>query len=89
MAHHIIKKRRYKNVPGTIVQCQSGRYLAFYEHRTDIVANGDNEVQAKKILKKMYETVLKHEKKEEEKSGKSNPLHSFKTKQFSEKLLTS
>ena len=55
-----LKKERY-TVPGTLVKCKSGNYLAYYEHRTDIIANGENEKSAIKNLKKMYEVVKKHE----------------------------
>lgn len=82
MAH--AKKERFE-VPGTIVKCQSGRYLAFYEHRTDIVASGENEKDAKKNLKTMYNIVKKHEDAEQEK--KTTPLpKSYQTKPFKEKL---
>ncbi len=46
-----IIKKKGELVPGTIVKCDSGRFIAFYEHRTDIIANGENELDAKKILK--------------------------------------
>ncbi len=58
------KKEKF-NVPGTIVECQSGTFLAFYEHRTDIIANGESAIEAKKNLKKMFEVVREHEKMEE------------------------
>lgn len=44
-----VKKKKGELVPGTIVKCESGRFIAFYEHRTDIIANGENEVDAKRI----------------------------------------
>ena len=54
-----------KNVfPGVIVECKSGRFLAYYEHRDDIMASGENEPDAKKNLKKMYKAVMGYEKKE-------------------------
>ena len=78
------KKERYE-VPGTTVKCQSGRYLAYYEHRTDIIANGDNENEAKKNLKKMYKIIKKNEENESEKPSIQLPP-STKTKSFTEKL---
>lgn len=84
--HKGITKRRYKNIPGVIVECKSGRYLAWYEHRTDIIANGENEVDVKKNLKIMYDVVMKHEKEEQEEK-KPDPLPpSFKTRAFTEKV---
>ena len=87
MAGKGITKRRFKNVPGTFIECQSGRYVAFYETRPDIIASGDNEVEARKNLKKLYDMVLQHEKEEEE-ADKEDPelLKKFKTKKFVEKL---
>lgn len=81
------KTPRYKVMPGTIIECKSGRYLAFYEHRIDIVANGDNEREAKKMLKEMYKAVLEYEKNEEEITDARGLPKDFKTKGFTEKLL--
>ncbi len=78
------KKEKFE-VPGTIVKCQSGRFLAFYEHRTDIVASGENETDAKKNLKKMFGIVKKHEEAEQEKKTVVLPK-SYQTKEFKEKL---
>jgi predicted RNase H-like HicB family nuclease len=78
-----IRKSKNELVPGTIIECKSGRFIAFYEHRTDIIANGENEADAKKNLKKMYETVTKHE--AEENTVLKVPK-SYKTKSFTEKL---
>lgn len=88
MAGKGITKRRFKNVPGTFIECQSGRYVAFYETRPDIIASGDNEVEARKNLKELYEMVMKHEKAtaEEEKEEESELLKNLKTKKFVEKL---
>ena len=80
------KLTQYKKYKGTIVECKSGRYLAYYEHRRDIVANGDNEVEAKKRLNKLYETVMKLEKKEEEKNEERPLPKDFKTKPFTDKI---
>lgn len=80
-----IKKKKGELVPGTIIECKSGRYVAYYEHRTDIIANGVNEKDAKKNLKKMYDTIKKFEEKKASKDVLVLPK-SFKTKSFSEKL---
>jgi predicted RNase H-like HicB family nuclease len=80
-----IKKKKNELIPGTIIECKSGRFIAFYEHRTDIIANGENEADAKKNLKKMYEIIVKHEAKEAEKTTLNIPK-SYKTKNFTEKL---
>lgn len=88
MKQGIAKKSKGELIPGTIIECKSGRYIAFYEHRTDIIANGENEKDAKKNLKKMYSIVIKHE---EKKKAIQNTLvlpKSFKTKSFTEKLQT-
>lgn len=54
-----------KNVfPGVIVECKSGRFLAYYEHRDDVMASGENERDAKKNLKSMFNAVMAYEKKE-------------------------
>jgi hypothetical protein len=79
-----LKKERY-TVPGTLVKCQSGRYLAYYEHRTDIIANGENEKDAMKNLKKMYVTIKKNEDKESDEKPIELPK-ATKTKSFSAKL---
>jgi hypothetical protein len=87
MAKVGITKRRYKNAPGLIVECKSGRFMAFYDHRSDIIAEGDNEVEAKRNLKKMYEVVMAYEKKEEEEKKDDPELPaSFKKKRFTENL---
>lgn len=87
MPKRIIPKKKYKNYPGLTVECKSGRYLAFYDHRTDIIAHGENEVEAKKNLKKMYDVVMAYEKKEEEEKNDEPKLpSSFKTKRFTEKF---
>ena len=82
---HRIRKKKSELVPGTIVKCESGRFIAFYEHRTDIIANGDNEVEAKKNLRIMYEIVKKHENAETEKQSFKLPP-TYNTKKFTEKL---
>ena len=55
------KKKKGELMPPTIVECKSGSYLAYYEHRTDIIANGENEKEAKKNLKNLYAMVQEHE----------------------------
>ena len=85
MKVHQIKKKKGELVPGTIVKCESGRFIAFYEHRTDIIANGENEINAKKNLKIMYEIIKEHEKAEMEKPSLELPKN-FNTKPFKEKL---
>lgn len=83
-------KRKAKErftVPGTVVKCASGRFLAFYEHRTDIIANGDSELEAKKNLKKLYSIVKKNEGKEQPHASFKLPPHTS-IKSFSEKLST-
>jgi len=86
MALKGITKKRFKNYPGITVECKSGRFMAFYDHRSDIIADGENEVEAKKNLKKMYEIVMAYEKKEEEKKDDPELPASFKTNRFTEKL---
>ena len=78
------KKERYV-VPGTLVKCQSGRYLAYYEHRTDIIANGEKEKDAVRNLKKLYRIIKKNEEKESGNKPIKLPPHT-KTKSFTEKL---
>jgi len=80
-------KARFKNVPGTFIECKSGRYIAFYETRPDIIASGDNEIEARKNLKELYKMVLKHEKEAaEEDKDDTELLKNFKIKKFVEKL---
>lgn len=77
------KKQSY---PGILVECKSGRFLAYYEHRSDIMASGENEKDAKKNLKKMYKTVMDFEK-DQGIDRESNDLPSdTKTKKFVEKF---
>lgn len=85
MANRIPKKKKNEFVPGTVVKCESGRYIAFYKHRTDIIANGENEADAKNNLKKMYKTVKKYEDAEEEKQSLILSK-SYQTKRFTERL---
>lgn len=88
MAKSFTKKKK-NTIPGAIVKCESGRYLAFYEHRTDIIANGENEKDALKNLRKMYKVVIEAEEEEKEKIKENRSLilpEKFKVKKFTEKL---
>ena len=83
----LVRSKRYKTFPGILIHCKSGRYFAYYEHRTDIVANGDNEKEVKKNLKEMYKMITQVEKEEEQQKEDADQLSkSFKTKSFTEKL---
>ncbi|HRO48149.1 hypothetical protein [Agriterribacter sp.] len=82
MRHNYFTKKKDELVPGTAIKCESGRYIAFYEHRTDIIANGDNEIEAKKNLKEMYTAVTQFEKSE----NHCEPHKKFKAKGFLEKF---
>ncbi|HUZ59357.1 MAG TPA: hypothetical protein VMU83_11295 [Hanamia sp.] len=85
MKARTIKKNKNELVPGTLIKCESGRFIAFYEHRTDIIANGDNEVEAKKNLRIMYKIVTKHENATSEKPSLELPKN-YKTIKFTDKL---
>lgn len=63
-------RKKKAEVPGILVKCKSGRYIAYYEHRTDIIANGENEKDAKDNLRKMYKIVLEAEEAEEKEKEK-------------------
>lgn len=80
------KKRNYELMPGTLVKCESGRYIAYYEHRTDIIANGENERDAKKNLKKMYIEIIQMEEAEAESEPPLKLPPYTETKKFKEKL---
>ena len=84
------KNKKSELVPGTIIECKSGRYIAFYEHRTDIIANGESEKDAKKNLKKLYTVVKKHEEEEEKEKEKEQKALSlpktYKIKTFTETI---
>lgn len=80
-----VNKKKSELVPGTVVKCESGRFLAFYEHRTDIIANGENEKDAKANLKQMYKIIKKQEDKQAGKNSVKLPVN-FSTKHFREKL---
>jgi len=50
---------------GVVIECKSGRFVVYYEHRTDIIATGENEMDAKKNLKEMYEPIIQFEAEED------------------------
>ena len=86
MASKQPKSKKAALVPGTIIECKSGRFIAYYEHRTDIIANGENEKDAKKNLKKLYEAVMKHEVPKGTDTKSHSSPHSFKAKTFTAKV---
>ncbi|MGC4037036.1 MAG: hypothetical protein QM764_13845 [Chitinophagaceae bacterium] len=77
------KKHSY---PGILVKCESGRYLAYYDHRTDIMASGENEKDAKKNLKKMYKSVMEFEEQNGNEKEDNDLPPNVKTKKFVEKF---
>ena len=79
----VVKKQSY---PGILVKCESGRYLAYYDHRSDIMASGENEKDAKKNLKKMYKAVMEFEAEEGNENEASDLPPNMKTKKFVEKF---
>lgn len=79
-----LKKAKGELMPGNVLETKSGSFLAFYEHRTDIIANGENEKQARNNLKKMYKIVVKHEQKEQEKKTEIELPKGSKIKRFKE-----
>lgn len=85
----VFRKTKNELVPGTLIKCKSGRYIAFYEHRTDIIANGENAVDARKNLRELYEMVIEQEKEEgviHEDDDKLELPITYHTKSFKEKL---
>ena len=85
MATSTTNKKKKELAPGILIECKSGRYVAFYEHRTDIIANGENEKDAVRNLKKLYRIIKKNEEKESGNKPIKLPPHT-KTKSFTEKL---
>ena len=84
-----LRKKKGELVPGTLVQCKSGSFLAYYEHRTDIVANGENEIEARKNLRELYKMAIELEEEESEPHEDDDQLSLpaiFTTKQFKERL---
>ena len=57
-----LSNKKYDLFSATVILCQEGGFIAFFEHRSDIIANGDTEKQVLKNLKTMYLSVLKDEK---------------------------
>ena len=86
MTQRFLRKKKYQEIPGIIVECKSGRFLAYYDHRTDIIANGSNEVEAKKNLKELYANSMEYEREEEKKSDELGLPKDFKVKKFTEKI---
>jgi predicted RNase H-like HicB family nuclease len=83
------EKKRYKkitSIPGIIVECKSGWFVAYYEHRTDIIANGENEREVKKNLKEMYEDLIRFEEEEAEKKTSATLPKGLKTRHFTQRL---
>lgn len=82
--------KRYKkitSIPGVIIEAKSGWFVAYYEHRTDIIANGENEREVKKNLKEMYDAIIKSEEEEESEKKTSAALpKEFKTRHFTQRL---
>lgn len=78
------KKEKF-TVPGTVIECKSGRFLAYYEHRTDIIANGVSEIEAKKNLKQLFAIVKKNEDGDCPPPAVKLPVK-VKTKKFVERL---
>ncbi len=81
MRLRLFKKKSKELVPGTIIKCESGRYVAYYEHRTDIIAHGQTELEVRKNLKTMYEVVKNYEASEVPKLSST-----YNAKRFTEKL---
>jgi hypothetical protein len=81
-----IQKKKGELVPGTTIECRSGRFVAFYEHRTDIIASGENEKDALKNLRAHYKTVMKYEEKKQREDNKISLPASFKTHTFRDRI---
>lgn len=45
-----------------LIPCQAGGYLAYYEKREDILANGETPNEVIENLKGLYDTVMEYEK---------------------------
>ena len=43
------------------IKCESGRWVAWYEYRDDIIANGDTKKECYSNLKILYKSAIKHE----------------------------
>lgn len=78
-------KKKGELAPGILIECKSGRFIAFYEHRTDVIADGENEKDARKNLKRMMEMVKKYQDAESQKETVAITKE-YKTKKFTEKM---
>lgn len=79
-------KKKKAETPGILVKCESGRYIAFYDHRTDIIANGENEKDAKDNLRKMYKIVIEAEEEEEKVKNSIALPNNFRVKHFTDNV---
>lgn len=43
------------------LECKSGRWLAYYQKRKDIIANGDTKKEAEDNLKSLYKSAMDYE----------------------------
>jgi predicted RNase H-like HicB family nuclease len=68
MAKRTISKSGYI-VTGTIVLCAPDYFFAFYDHRSEMTANGETVEECLRNLREMYEYVLR----EEERGKKQKP----------------
>lgn len=86
-----LSKRIYDLFSATVIFCQSGRFVAFFNERSDIIANGDTEKEVLNNLRKMYRIALQAEKDGiYEKPTVDNPIvlpEDWKTKQSVVKIL--
>lgn len=48
----------------TIIQCKSGRWLAWHDERPDIIASGETKDEAYDSIKEMYTAVIQYEENE-------------------------
>ncbi len=85
MKKSLLTKKKGELAPGILIECKSGRFIAFYEHRTDVIADGENERDARKNLKRMIEIVKKYEEGEAEKETVAITKE-YNTKKFTEKM---
>ncbi len=77
------KKHKY---PGITFETKAGRNVAFYDHRTDIIASGENQKEAIKNLKKLYKAVKEHEEDEESEKPPLKLPENVTPKKFVEKF---
>lgn len=45
-------------------ECKSGTWIAWYQKRSDIIANGSTKDECEENLKALYKSVIKYEKNE-------------------------